>query len=52
MNKEEILNELLKKLNKETTALYKLLEEKEKLIELQRHYIWELLKEKDNGSIQ
>lgn len=46
MKKEEILNELLRKLNKETTSLYKLIEEKNKLIELQRHYIWELLKDK------
>ena len=46
MKKEEILNELLRKLNKETTSLYKLLEEKNKLIKLQRHYICELLKDK------
>ena len=47
MTNIEQLEKILKELNKETTSLYKLLEEKNKLIKLQRHYIWELLKEKD-----
>ena len=47
MNNIEQLEKILKDLNKEITTLYKLLEEKNKLIEMQRHYIWELLKEKD-----
>lgn len=51
MTNIEQLEKILKKLNKETTNLYKIIEEKNKLIELQRHYIWELLKEKENGSI-
>lgn len=38
------LEKIIKELNKEITSLYKLLEEKNKLIELQRHYIWELLR--------
>ena len=40
------LEAILKDLNKETTSLYKIIEEKNKLIQMQRHYIWELLKEK------
>lgn len=40
------LEAILKDLNKETTSLYKIIEEKNKLIKLQRHYIWELLKDK------
>lgn len=46
MTNLEQLENILKELNKETTQLYKLLEEKEKIIKLQRHYIWELLKDK------
>ncbi len=46
MNNLEQLEKILKELNKETISLYKIIEEKEKLIEMQRHYIWELLKEK------
>lgn len=46
MNNIEQLEKILKELNKETTSLYKIIEEKNKLIELQRHYIWELLKDK------
>jgi len=46
MNNIEQLEKILKNLNKETTQLYKIIEEKNKLIELQRHYIWELLKDK------
>lgn len=51
MTNIEQLEKILKELNKETTQLYKIIEEKNKLIKLQRHYIWELLKEKENGSI-
>lgn len=40
------LETILKDLNKETISLYKIIEEKNKLIKLQRHYIWELLKDK------
>ena len=46
MNNVEKLEKITKKLNKEIIDLYKIIEEKNKLIKLQRHYIWELLKEK------
>lgn len=46
MNNVEKLEKITKELNKEIIDLYKIIEEKNKLIELQRHYIWELLKEK------
>lgn len=46
MNNLEKLESIVKDLNKETTQLYKIIEEKNKLIKLQRHYIWELLKKK------
>lgn len=46
MNNVQKLETITKELNKETTSLYKIIEEKNKLIKLQRYYIWELLKEK------
>lgn len=46
MNNVEKLEKITKELNKEIIDLYKIIEEKNKLIKLQRHYIWELLKEK------
>lgn len=46
MNNVEKLEKITKELNKEIIDLYKIIEEKNKLIKLQRHYIWELLKDK------
>ncbi len=46
MNNVEKLKLISKELNKEVETLYKIIEEKDKLIKMQRHYIWELLKEK------
>lgn len=46
MNNVEKLETITKELNKEVVSLYKIIEEKNKLIKLQRHYIWELLKDK------
>ncbi len=46
MNNVEKLKLISKELNKEVETLYKIIEEKDKLIKMQRHYIWELLKDK------
>lgn len=44
--KEKKLEQIVKDLNKEVTALYKIIEEKDKLILQQRNYIWLLIEEK------
>ena len=44
--KEKKLEQIVKDLNKEVMALYKMIEEKDKLILQQRNYIWLLIEEK------
>ena len=46
MDNLEKLEKIIKDLNKETTILYNMIDEKDQLIKLQRHYIWELIKDK------
>ena len=45
MDKIEKLRKIMTDLNKECSALYGIINEKNKLIEMQRHYIWELIQE-------
>lgn len=46
MNNIDKLGNIVNDLNKEISSLYKIIEEKDKLIKLQRQYIWQLIKEK------
>ena len=44
--REKKLEKIIKDLNKEVTALYNIIDQKDELIKLQRNYIWLLIQEK------